>query len=137
MIDWPFIVYSLAAIGLVVLMIAISYFLGERRRSRETHEVYESGVEITGQARTRYSTQFYLIAMLFVIFDLEAVFLFAWAIAVAEAGWTGFAGAGVFLVILSAALVYEWRMGALDMPNRRKGRTLAFLKRQADLAKER
>jgi NADH-quinone oxidoreductase subunit A len=75
---------------------------------------YESGIVITGSARVRLPINFYLIALFFVIFDLESVFLFAWATAVRQLGWTGYAGVCFFIVMLLAALAYLWRMGALE-----------------------
>lgn len=111
---WPFVVYAIAVLGLVASMLVLSAFLGERHRERATGDPYESGMVPTGSARQRFSAQFYLIAMFFVIFDLEAVFIFAWAIAAREVGWPGYAGPFVFVGILAAALLYEWRQGALD-----------------------
>jgi NADH-quinone oxidoreductase subunit A len=107
-------VYFAAVILLVAGMLAISYLLGQRHQDRATGEPYESGIVSTGSARLRFSAQFYLIAMLFVIFDLEAVFIFAWAIALREAGWLGYIGILAFIGVLVAALIYEWRLGALD-----------------------
>lgn len=112
---WPLVVYFGVVLMLVAGIIGLSYILGERHSERGTGEPYESGVEITGTARVRVSPQFYLIAMLFVIFDLEVVFIVAWAIAFREVGWLGYAGALVFIGILVAALVYEWRQGAFDL----------------------
>jgi NADH-quinone oxidoreductase subunit A len=114
-------VYFAAVIGLVASMIAVSSLLGQRHRERATAEPYESGIVSTGSARLRFSAHFYLIAMLFVIFDLEAVFIFAWAIVAREVGWVGYIGLLVFVGILVAALVYEWRSGALDGRSRRIG----------------
>jgi len=111
---WPLAVYFAAVILLVAGMLALSYLLGQRHQARATGEPYESGIVSTGSARLRFSAQFYLIAMLFVIFDLEAVFIFAWAIAFREVGWTGYVGVLVFIGVLVAALIYEWRLGALD-----------------------
>jgi NADH-quinone oxidoreductase subunit A len=111
---WPLAIYFAAVILLVAGMLAISYLLGQRHQARATGEPYESGIVSTGSARLRFSAQFYLIAMLFVIFDLEAVFIFAWAIAFREVGWIGYAGVLVFISALIAALIYEWRLGALD-----------------------
>jgi NADH-quinone oxidoreductase subunit A len=111
---WPLAVYFAAVILLVAGMLALSYLLGQRHRAKATGEPYESGIVSTGSARLRFSAQFYLIAMLFVIFDLETVFIFAWAIAFREVGWTGYIGVLVFIGVLAAGLVYEWRLGALD-----------------------
>src|SRR5262245_34512999 len=111
---WPLAVYFAAVILLVAGMLAVSYLLGQRHQARATGEPYESGIVSTGSARLRFSAQFYLIAMLFVIFDLEAVFIFAWAVAFREAGWTGYIGVLVLIGALVAALIYEWRMGACD-----------------------
>ncbi|MCX7014303.1 MAG: NADH-quinone oxidoreductase subunit A [Candidatus Sumerlaeota bacterium] len=95
-------------------MIMVSFVLGARHSDRATGEPYESGIVSTGSARLRFPIHFYLVAMFFVIFDLEAVFLFAWAVAVRELGWAGFAEALVFIGVLVAALAYLWRLGALD-----------------------
>jgi NADH-quinone oxidoreductase subunit A len=111
---WPFIVYFAAVVAVVAGMIVISYFLGERHKERVTAEPYESGVLPTGSARLRFSIKFYLIAMFFVIFDVESIFIFAWAIAFRELGWAAYIEMLVFISILIAALVYLWRVGALD-----------------------
>ncbi|MCF7805896.1 MAG: NADH-quinone oxidoreductase subunit A [Candidatus Marinimicrobia bacterium] len=95
-------------------MVGVTYFFGGRHKDRETDLPFESGIQSTGNARIRFSAKFYLVAMLFVIFDLEVVFIFAWAIAGKELGWTGYGALAVFMVILVAGLIYEWRMGALD-----------------------
>ena len=107
-------VYFAAVIIIVTVMITLSYVLGERHRDRQTAEPYESGIVSTGTARVRFDVKFYLIAMFFVIFDLEAVFIFAWAVSVRETGWTGYAEMMLFIGILAAALVYLWRLGALE-----------------------
>jgi NADH-quinone oxidoreductase subunit A len=99
---------------LVTAMLGISALLGEKHREPATGEPYESGIVSTGSARIRMSANFYVVAMLFVIFDLEAVFLFAWAVAARRVGWAGYGGMLVFVVILVAGLIYEWRQGALD-----------------------
>ncbi len=115
---WPFLVYVAAVIVLVGGMIGMSYVLGQRHRDRHTGEPYESGIVSTGSARIRFDAKFYLIAMLFVIFDLETMFIFAWAVAAREAGWSGYIELLVFIGVLVAALIYLWRIGALDW-NRR------------------
>ncbi len=111
---WPLVVYFALVLFLVGGMLGVSYVLGQRHRDRETGSPYEGGILSEGSARVRLSAKFYLIAMFFVIFDLEAVFLFAWAIVARELGWRAFWHAAVFAAILVAALVYLWRIGALD-----------------------
>jgi NADH-quinone oxidoreductase subunit A len=111
---WPLAVYFAAVVILVTVMITLSYVLGERHREKQTAEPYESGIVSTGTARVRFDIKFYLIAMFFVIFDLEAVFIFAWAVSIRETGWTGYAEMLVFIGILAAALAYLWRLGALE-----------------------
>lgn len=95
-------------------MLGLSYVLGQRHKERATDEPYEGGILSAGSARIRFSSQFYLVAMLFVIFDVETVFIFSWAIAFRELGWYGYAGVMVFLILLLVVLIYEWRAGALD-----------------------
>jgi len=111
---WPMIVYFIAVLGLVASMLVLSYLLGQRHAERATTEPYESGIVSTGSARLRFSVKFYLVAILFVIFDLEVAFVIAWAIAFRELGWAGYLGVLFFIVVLVAALIYEWRLGALD-----------------------
>ena|ERR1700746_3710875 len=111
---WPLAVYLLVVVMLVVAMLGLSFVLGQRHHNRATGTPYESGILSQGSARVRLSAKFYLVAMFFVIFDLEAVFIFAWAIAVRETGWTGYAEATSFIAVLLATLVYLWRVGALD-----------------------
>jgi NADH-quinone oxidoreductase subunit A len=111
---WPMVVYFVATLAVAAGMIGGAYLLGAPARHREKADPYESGVASTGGARLRVPVRFYLVAVLFVVFDLEAAFIFVWALVVREAGWAGYAGMGVFLLILLAALVYEWREGALD-----------------------
>jgi NADH-quinone oxidoreductase subunit A len=111
---WPLVVYVFLVVALAVAMIAISFFLGERHKERVTNEPYESGIIGVESARLRFSVKFYLIAMFFVIFDVESIFIFAWAIAFREVGWAGYAGILIFIAVLLAALVYLWRVGALD-----------------------
>jgi NADH-quinone oxidoreductase subunit A len=111
---WPLLVYFALVILIIVGMLAASYVLGERHHDRATATPYESGIVPEGTARVRLSAKFYLIAMFFVVFDIEAVFIFTWAIVAREAGWTGFWEILIFIVILAAALVYLWRIRALD-----------------------
>lgn len=118
---WPLILYAFAAAALVGIMIGLSYILGQRHDEPQTDTPFESGIKVTGSARLRFSVQFYLVAMFFVIFDLESVFIVAWAIAFHDTGWMGYLGVLVFILILVVVLAYEWRIGALDFgPNARK-----------------
>jgi NADH-quinone oxidoreductase subunit A len=112
---WPLGIYVALVLGLVGVMLGLSYMLGQRHHDRSTDYPYESGISSEGSARVRLSAKFYLIAMFFVIFDLEAVFIFAWAVAVRETGWTGYAEVFIFIfLVLLAALGYLWRVGALE-----------------------
>jgi NADH-quinone oxidoreductase subunit A len=95
-------------------MLGLSHVLGQRHKEHATHEPYEGGILSTGSARMRFSSQFYLIAMLFVIFDVETIFIVSWAIAFRELGWYGYAGVMIFIILLVVVLIYEWRNGALD-----------------------
>lgn len=111
---WPFVVYFAAVLALVASMLGLSSLLGQRHQDRDTDAPYEAGVAPTGSARLRFAAPFYLIALFFVIFDLEAVFLFAWAVAARALGWRGYVGMLIFMGVLAAALLYEWRLGVLD-----------------------
>jgi NADH-quinone oxidoreductase subunit A len=111
---WPFIVFAVVSVFLVASMIGLSYFLGERHREKKTDEPYESGIPPTGNARLRFSSHFYLIAMFFVIFDLEAAFIMAWAVSFRELGIAGYVGMLIFVGILMVVLVYELSIGSLD-----------------------
>ena len=104
--------------GVVVVAIAVLLFLiarlGERKQRPEKQRPYECGVIPTGFARFRYPIPFYLVALFFVIFDVEAVYIFAWAVAFDELGWTGYLQISFFIVVLLFSLFYVWRKGALD-----------------------
>jgi len=115
---WPLAVYFGLVILLVITMLVLSWLLGQRRREAATNDPFESGVVSVGDSQIRISVEFYLIAIFFVIFDLETVFIFAWAIAFFELGWQGYAAMLVFIGILVLALVYEWRSGALEWGNK-------------------
>lgn len=111
---WPFVVYALSAVCVAIGMLGISYFLGQRHNDRQTGIPYESGIKSTGSARIRFTVKFYLVAILFVIFDLELVFVFSWALVMKSLGWEGYFGILTFIGILVIALIYEWKMGFLD-----------------------
>jgi len=111
---WPLAVFFVLAVILAVAIVSLSAILGQRHRERSTDEPYESGIAPTGSARIRFDVKFYLMAMFFVIFDLEAVFIFAWANSARRLGWSGYMEILVFIGILALALFYLWRIGALD-----------------------
>ncbi len=119
---WPLAVYMVAVIVLVTVMLVLSALLGERHKERATDEPYECGVVSTGSARLRFHAGFYLMAMFFVIFDLEAAFVYAYAVAFRELGWKGYTEIVVFIGILTASLFYLWRLGALDWRTPRQRR---------------
>jgi NADH-quinone oxidoreductase subunit A len=102
------------AVLLVIFMLAVSSVLGQRHRSRAANEPYECGIVSTGSAQVRFGVKFYLMAMFFVIFDLEAAFILAWAVVVRDLGWVGYCEVSIFIGILITALFYLWRVGALD-----------------------
>jgi len=106
-------------------MLTLSWLLGERHEDRATAEPFESGIVTVGFARYRFPVKFYLIAMFFVVFDLESVFIFAWAVAFREVGWAGYIEVALFLGILLAALAYLWRSGGLEWGPAPRGRYLA------------
>ncbi|MGK0500053.1 MAG: NADH-quinone oxidoreductase subunit A [Oceanicoccus sp.] len=111
---WPFVVYVIAVLVLVATMLLLSHILGQRRANHATNLPFESGVLSVGSPQIHMSAEFYLIAIFFVIFDLETVFIFAWALAFYELGWGGFITISIFIFILAVALVYELRSGSLD-----------------------
>ena len=112
--NWQLIVYGAAVLTVVVGMLLVSALLGQRHNERTTDDPYESGIIPTGSARIRFGVKFYLMAVFFVIFDLEAVFIFAWAVAARRLGWVAYAEILIFVGFLLLVLVYLWRVGALD-----------------------
>ncbi len=111
---WPFLVFAAFVIMIVGLMIGLSWVLGERHKEKSTDEPYESGMPPTGNARLRFSSGFYIIAMFFVIFDLDAAFIMLWAVSFRELGLAGYIGILIFIALLVVLLVYELSIGALD-----------------------
>ncbi|MGZ8219042.1 NADH-quinone oxidoreductase subunit A [Methylomagnum sp.] len=117
---WPLIGYFIAVLVVVGAMLGIPQLLGRGRHGRYTEEPYESGIVPVGDVHVRLAVQYYPVAIFFVIFDLEAIFIFAWAVSFREAGWMGYVEMLVFIGILLATLVYLWRVGALDWRTRRQ-----------------
>ncbi|MCK2084038.1 MULTISPECIES: NADH-quinone oxidoreductase subunit A [Aeromonas] len=111
---WAFAVYVIGAICICLTMIGVAALLGGRAYGRAKNRPFESGIDSVGNARLRFSAKFYLVAMFFVIFDVEALYLFAWSVSVRESGWVGFVEATIFITLLLVGLIYLWRIGALD-----------------------
>ncbi len=103
-------------IGLAVGVgpIAIGFLLGEHRPDREKNSPYECGFEPFEDSRMKFDVRFYLVAILFIIFDLEIAFLFPWAIVLDKIGVVGLVAMGIFLTILVIGFIYEWKKGALE-----------------------
>lgn len=112
-------IYVLTMCLMVGAMLVGSWVLGPRRRGLANQAPFESGILPLHATNIRIPSQFYLIAMFFVIFDLEMVFVLAWAVAVRPAGWPGYAGMLAFLTLLLVALGYLWRSGGLDWRTQR------------------
>jgi len=116
---WPLVLYFLSVLVLVAGILVISALLGERSpMQRATAEPFESGVVHIGSAQIPVTVEFYLIGMFFVIFDLETVFIFAWAVAFYELGVFGYLAISVFILVLVVALIYELKSGALNWGNK-------------------
>ena len=125
--NWSAIAFILAAIGLVVFMLVVPRLLGGRSHGSQKEEIFEAGVVGAGNARIRLSAKFYLVSIFFVIFDLEALYLYAYAVSVRETGWLGFATAATFIVDLLIGLVYALSLGALNWAPADKRRKQARL----------
>jgi NADH-quinone oxidoreductase subunit A len=106
--------YSLIALGVVIFMLVLNRLLGGYHSDPEKETPFESGIPPTGDARVPFPMRYYLVAASFLIFELEAAFLFAWAVDYWHIGTAGTVGALVFIVILLLGLVYEWRKGGLS-----------------------
>src|SRR5258708_703398 len=111
---WAIVAYTVGTFAVIVIMLTVSWLLGGRAWGRAKNDPFESGVVGAGSTRMRLSAKFYLVAMFFVIFDVEALFLYAWSISVRETGWPGLIEAVIFILILLASLAYLWKIGALE-----------------------
>ncbi|MGH9492590.1 MAG: NADH-quinone oxidoreductase subunit A [Terriglobales bacterium] len=110
----PLLVHLLMAFGIAVGMVGLSALLGWRRPSRVKAQPYECGMTPTGDARGRFSVKFYLVAMLFILFDVEVVFLYPWAVVFRELGMFGFYEMLVYIAVILAGFLYIWKKGVLD-----------------------
>jgi NADH-quinone oxidoreductase subunit A len=103
--------------GFAGVSILLSSLLGPSKPSAEKSAPYECGMPAVGDARERQSVKFYLVAMIFLLFDIEVAFLYPWAMALRDLGWTGFTQVVLFMALLLAGYTYVWRKGALDWGN--------------------
>ena len=106
--------YGLMIIALIALLLFIASWLGEKTSNSEKSRPYESGVIPTGDARLRYPVPFYLVAIFFLLFDVEGAYIFSWAIAWETLGWAGWLQISFFIVVLILGLVYIWQKGGLE-----------------------
>jgi NADH-quinone oxidoreductase subunit A len=117
----PLLVHLLMAMGIAAGMVALSALLGGRRPNRVKAQPYECGMVPTGDAAHRFSVKFYLVAMLFILFDVEVVFLYPWAVIFRDLGMFGFYEMLVFLAVVLAGFLYIWKKGVLDWAFERGG----------------
>lgn len=110
----PILIFIVIAIGLAAAMVIGSLLVARQNPDPEKVSAFECGFDAFGDARQKFDVRFYLVAILFIIFDLEVAFLFPWAVALADIGLLGFWSMIVFLGILTIGFIYEWRKGALE-----------------------
>lgn len=110
----PILIFIVIASGFAVLAMAASFLLGKQNPDPEKNAAYECGFPAFEDARNKFDVRFYLVAILFIIFDLEVAFLFPWAISLGDIGMLGFWSMMFFLGILTVGFIYEWKKGALD-----------------------
>lgn len=110
----PSLLFLIVATGIGITLMLVGRFLGPRRPDLEKLSPYECGFEAFEDARMKFDVRYYLIAILFILFDLETAFLFPWGVALKDIGWPGFIAMGVFLLEFIVGFVYIWKKGALD-----------------------
>jgi len=111
---FPVLVQALLAMALAGGLLTVSYLLGKKVRNRVKDMPYESGITPTGDARSRFSVKFYLVAMLFILFDIEAIFLYPWVVVYRELKMFAFVEMLVFVILILSGFFYIWKKGALD-----------------------
>ena len=110
----PILIFLLLGLVLGTVMFVLGYFLGPNRPDSEKNSAYECGFEAFEDARMKFDVRYYLVAIMFIIFDLEIAFLFPWAVALDGIGMVGFWAMMIFLAVLVVGFIYEWRRGALE-----------------------
>ena len=111
---FPILMFVLVGVAIGVLPVAMGFLLAPRRPDSEKLSPYECGFEAFEDARMKFDVRYYLVAILFILFDLEIAFLFPWAVSLQEVGVTGFVAVVIFLAVLVVGFAYEWKKGALD-----------------------
>ena len=111
---FPIILFLIIALGLSFIFIMLNFLLSPKKPDPEKLSSYECGFEPFNDSRIEFDVRFYLVAILFIIFDLEIAFLFPWAISLGNIGFIGFSSMMIFLLILTVGFIYEWKKGALD-----------------------
>ena len=110
----PVLLFILVGFAVGVIPLVLGYILGPNRPDAEKNSPYECGFNAFEDARMKFDVRYYLVAILFILFDLEIAFLFPWAVALHDVGLVGFVGVVIFLAILVVGFIYEWKKGALD-----------------------
>ena len=110
----PLVLHLLIAAILAGLISSLSVLVGWRRPNRAKQQAYECGMEPTGDAREPFSVKFYLVAMVFILFDVEAIFLYPWAMVFRSLSWYGFTEMMIYIAVLLVGYIYLWKKGALD-----------------------
>ncbi len=110
----PILLFMAVACGMSVVMVLGSYLMGQQRPDAEKLSAYECGFDAFDDARHKFDVRFYLVTLLFIIFDLEIAFLFPWAVSLGKIGLFGFWSMMVFLGVLTVGFIYEWKKGALE-----------------------
>lgn len=108
------VLFTLVVLGLIAVLLFLSTWLGEKAPGKEKLRAYESGIIPTGDARLRYPVPFFLVAIFFLLFDVEGAYILSWAVACQRLGWAGWIQMSFFIVVLLAGLVYIWKKGGLD-----------------------
>ena len=110
----PILIFLAVASGFGLVLLSLGWVLGPRRPDSEKASPYECGFEAFEDSRTKFDVRYYLVAILFIIFDLEVAFLFPWVVAFKSVGWFGLISVMIFLGVLTIGFIYEWKKGALE-----------------------
>lgn len=110
----PVFIFMIIGVGVGIVAPILGYLLGPRRPNPEKLSAYECGFEPFGDARAPFDVRYYLVALLFILFDLETAFLVPWAVVFRSLGWQGMTVMGIFLGLLTIGFIYEWKKGALE-----------------------